>query len=244
MVFSNIHTADFSLDMINRLNTENDFHSVSERGQGKKMEGEVSRRRRGGCEEWEARDEWNQPAVVWSVPCDGRTPLSHSISSTLPPSFSQSLKSLLSGFSEQKEAPMGALYFLSPMKWCIQHNRAQHNTPPPTHTHTPPPNIHIQLSPSFLSPKIPTVTPKTHTQNMHLISSALNNTEGTRSSQETRIIRKTPGSFLAVDLTALLTWTIYESTSTYTLASLNEVYCNNLVVFRVTLSSINTTRYC
>lgn len=36
MVFSNIHTAHFSLDMINRLNTENDFHSVSERGQGKK----------------------------------------------------------------------------------------------------------------------------------------------------------------------------------------------------------------
>lgn len=57
MVFSNIHTAHFSLDMINRLNTENDFHSVSERGQGKKMEGEVSRRWRGGCEEWEARDE-------------------------------------------------------------------------------------------------------------------------------------------------------------------------------------------
>lgn len=78
------------------------FRSLSERS---------SRGQKGGWEEWEARDEWNQPAVVWSVPRDGRTPPSRSDSNSLSLLLSQSLKSLSPGFSEQKEAPTGGSPF-------------------------------------------------------------------------------------------------------------------------------------
>lgn len=93
------------------------------------------------CEEWEARDKWDQPAVVWSLPCDGRTPPPPS---SLTPflQLSQSPKS----FSplSRRRPPLGTLHFLSPMKWCVQHNSTPRPPMPPSYTTTY----------SLLSPKL------------------------------------------------------------------------------------------
>lgn len=99
------------------------FRSLSERS---------SRGQKGGWEEWEARDEWNQPAVVWSVPRDGRTPPSLALTLTLSLWLSQSLKSLSPGFSEQKEAPTGGSPF------SLTHEMMRTTQPLPHRLHTPP----------------------------------------------------------------------------------------------------------
>lgn len=88
---------------LEKINRPNAASLQDNRGLG----GTASTGWRFSCEEWEARDEWDQPAVVWSLPCDGRTP---------PPLFTHSISSALSVpkvflSTEQKEAPTGDTTF-------------------------------------------------------------------------------------------------------------------------------------
>lgn len=91
------------------------------------MEGGVWMRWRVSCEEWEARDKWNQPAVVWSIPCDGRTPLSHSISLTL------SVPQVFLILWAEGGPHWGLSIFCHP--WNDAYNAAQCNAPATTITH-------------------------------------------------------------------------------------------------------------
>lgn len=131
------------------------------------MERGGSRGQRGGQEEWEARDEWNQPAVVWAVPCDGRTPLSLCLCNSLSLLLSQSLKSFSPGFSEQKEAPTGGSPF------SVTHEMMRTTQPLP-HPLSPLPFSLNTLLPHMQKTILyPTPRPKTHKLHIHTLPSCI-----------------------------------------------------------------------